>query len=754
MRVNGLLRFVVSAGVTAAVLIAPGAMAAYHTDAPPPPEDSGTASVAPTTTVWSQRRLNGSIVYFLDNASTRLRRYDFATSSWLTDITLNGAADAFDVDATGIYVKFANRVERVALDGSSSTVVPAVTAPLPYIEVVGNVLLMGDENNVYAYNKTTGALVSSHFAYYSMGGISTIEAEGRMFGTTQGVSPADVVEVEYNPATGAITNYFDSPYHGAYLIGDRTYAREAGGMVVDSSGIAYASNTLDYLGGLGGAVQGVAFLADRFVVMRGGELAVFSNDVRELGRVGAPAGLQDIMTYAGVPYGISGSINALAIVPLSLDAIAQPAPPPARSWAEAAPKVDFILGDGNDLVMISQVEHAAYAFNPASWTQANPTPLYNGPLHAAFSPVNDTVYAAYSGGAIYAFPRASAGSANWFAATAATARGLATAGEYVFADDASGAWDSHYTFGPSGTPLSSVEWNYYSRQYEWDPVLRRMYFFRDGTSPNDLHWEQIGVNGAIVDEGESPYHGEVTAITPIRVSPNGSRIIIGSGQVFESVGLTFAGNLNATVADIGWLNGDLYALTPEPGARLNRYNATYQVVQSGRVRGTPRRILPSSNGFVYVADIGASTILGRLDAFLSKADLAVDPVSPGSLFAGGSQINISVTVGNNGTVPSSNAMVIGDLSGLENPSWRCVPGTLVSGCANVIVNGSISNALDLQDSGQATFQISGMIPLSARNEVRIPISISPAVSASDPELRNNSVDVVLRLDRIFDHGFD
>ncbi|MCB1577795.1 MAG: hypothetical protein KDI81_10810 [Xanthomonadales bacterium] len=754
MRASGLLSLVVSVGVVTAVLAAPGAMAAYHTDAPPLPEASGEAPAVPATTVWNQRRLHGSVLYFLDNASTRLRRYDFATSSWLSDITINGAADAFDVDATGIYVKFSNRVERVALDGSGSVVVPAVTAPLPYIEVVGNVLLMGSSDTVYAYNKTTGALVSSHVAYYSMRGISTIEAEGRMFGTTQGVSPADVVEVEYNPATGAVTNYFDSPYHGAYLIGDRTYAREAGGMVVDSSGIAYASNTLDYLGGLGGAVQGVAFLADRFVVMRGGELAVFTNDVRELGRMNAPAGLQDIMSYAGVPYGISGSINALTIVPLSLDAIAQPAPPPARSWAEAAPKADFILGDGNDLIMISQVEHAAYAFNPASWTQANPTPLYNGPLYAAFSPVNDTLYAAYAGGAIYAFPRASAGSASWFASTAATARGLATAGEYVFADDPSGAWDSHYTFGPSGTALSSVEWNYYSRQYEWDPVLRRMYFFRDGTSPNDLHWEQIGANGAIVAEGESPYHGEVNAVTPIRVSPNGSRIIIGSGQVFESAGLTFAGNLNSTVADIGWLNGDLYAVTPEPGPRLRRYNATYQVVQSGRVRGTPRRILPSSDGFVYVADVGASTIFGRLDGFLSKADLAVDPVATGSLFAGGSQINISVTVGNNGTVSSNGALVTADLSGLESPSWRCVPGTLVSGCANVVVNGSIANSLDLQDSGQATYQVSGSIPLSARNEVRIPISISPAVSASDPELRNNAVEVVLRLDRIFDHGFD
>lgn len=754
MRAERLWSLAVSAGVVAAGLFAPVAMAAYHTEAPPVAEDSGDASAAPMTIVWNQRRLHGSVLYFLDNASTRLRRYDFATSSWLSDITINGAADAFDVDATGIYVKFSNRVERVALDGSGSVVVPSVTAPLPYIEVAGNVLLMGDEDNVYAYNKMTGALAGSHFAFYTMGGTSTIELEGRLYGATQGISPPDVVEVEFNPATGAITNYFDSPYHGDYPIGDKNFAREAGGLVVNSSGVVYASNTLGYLGSLGGAVQGVAFLDDRFVVMRGPQLAVFTNSVHEMGEIAAPLGLQDIVGYAGSAYAISGSINALTIAPLSLDSIAQPAPPPARSWEVAAPKADFILGDGNEVVLFSQSEHAAYSFNSQAWSHANPTSVYPGPLKAAFSPINNTVYAAYAGGAIYAFPRTSTDTVSWFAATASSSLGLATAGEYVFAVDPSGAWVSHYTFGPGGSLLSTVDWNYYSRQYEWDPVLRRMYFFRDDTSPNDLHWEQIGLDGSIVAEGESPYHGEVIAATPIRVSPDGSRIVLGSGQVFESGGVTFAGNLNATVADIGWLNGDVYAVTPEPTPQLRRYNATYQVIQSGRVRGTPRRLLSSSNGFVYVADVGASTIIGRLDGFLSKADLAVDPVATGSLFSGGSPINISVTVGNNGTVPSSNAMVTGDLAGLENPSWRCVPGTLVSGCANVIVNGSIANALDLQDSGQATYQISGTIPLSARNEVRIPVSITPAVSSSDPELRNNGVEVVLRLDRIFDHGFE
>ena len=260
-------------------------------------------------------------------------------------------------------------------------------------------------------------------------------------------------------------------------------------------------------------------------------------------------------------YSISGGINSLSIQAVSLASIAEPTPPAARSWAEAAPKADVILSDGNNLVMASKVEHAAYSFDPQTWSHHSVLPLYVNPLQITFSPINNVFYAGYAQGAIYAFPRNNPGKPNWFSATPYSPQGLATAGEYVFAADPSGAWAAHFTFAPTGNLVSNPEWNRLSRQYEWDPVTRRMYFFRDFTSPNDLHWEQIDGDGTIVADGESPYHGEVVAKTPIRVAPDGSRVVIGSGQVFDSPGLNIAGNLATTVADIAWLNGDTYAIS-------------------------------------------------------------------------------------------------------------------------------------------------------------------------------------------------
>ena len=66
--------------------------------------------------------------------------------------------------------------------------------------------------------------------------------------------------------------------------------------------------------------------------------------------------------------------------------------------------------------------------------------------------------------------------------------GLATAGQYVFLCDPSGAWVSHFTYDPAGTLVSQEEWNYFSQHYVWSATNGRMYHLRDSTSPNDLIW--------------------------------------------------------------------------------------------------------------------------------------------------------------------------------------------------------------------------------------------------------------------------
>lgn len=742
-----------AATALAAVLAAGTVSAEYHLEPPADPAWSE-APEAPWASVWAQRRVADGVVYFLDRVGQRIRRFNSATGTWLADVALGGAPDAFDVDAIGIYLKYPDRVERRGHDGSVFVYPPAGASTYPMIEVIGSAFILGDSDSAYlrSFDKVSGVEISAMYAWFDFTGTSAIESEGRVFGRTHDVSPTDIVMVRLD-ASGHLLGYSDSPYHGGLPTASRTFAREAGGMVADDAGIVYDSNDLAYIGSLGGPVDGIAWLSDGLVALRPGSVSLFSSDLREIGRIPAPPHVLDVVAVGDTVYGISGSIGSLLMTPIDIGMAEQPVPPPAVGWAESGAHADEILGDANHLVLVNRTAHAAYGFRPQDWAFGTPVPLFVNPLHAAYSSIDERLYAAYDGGAIHAFPMQQPGTAEWFAATPMTPFGLAAAGEYLFAADYSGAWATHYVFSPAGVMLGNPDWNYYSRQFEWDPAMRRMYFLRDDTSPNDLHFERISLAGTIVEEGETPYHGDYTVDVPIRVSPTGSRVALGSGLVLETGGLTVVGTIDP-VADIGWLFGDLYAVTRGGEPRLQRYDSGYNVVSSGRVRGVPRRILPSSNGFVYVADVGTTTVIGRLDGFLSKADLAIDPMSPGSVFAKNSVVTLHVAVGNNGVVPSPGATVTADLSALADASWRCVPVAFVTGCDDTLQTGELVDVIDLEDGGGAIYQITGRIPAGGELDTLVPVSIQPVSSATDPEPRNNAQVIRIPMDRLFTDGFD
>ena len=142
--------------------------------------------------------------------------------------------------------------------------------------------------------------------------------------------------------------------------------------------------------------------------------------------------------------------------------------------------------------------------------------------------------------------------------------GLASVGNFLLAQDDSGAWATHYVINSAGVITDSAEWNYYSREYAWDPVTSRVYFFRDDISPNDLHYEVIDqATGQITSAGETPYHGSYSIQPPIRVSDNGAATSCSAAAIiYNQTGLTWVGLAGRAIADARWLaNGSLVTLT-------------------------------------------------------------------------------------------------------------------------------------------------------------------------------------------------
>ena len=148
--------------------------------------------------------------------------------------------------------------------------------------------------------------------------------------------------------------------------------------------------------------------------------------------------------------------------------------------------------------------------------------------------------------------------------------GMADVGNFLLVQDDTGAWNSHHIYDQSGGLRDSQEWNRYSRVYEWNDTLNRVYFFRDRTSPNDLHYEEIDQStGEIVAEGETPYHGGYSMRPPIRVSLDDSMVLLGGGDIFDANDLAWLGAIPGPFLDARWdASGGIVTLDESGGNSL------------------------------------------------------------------------------------------------------------------------------------------------------------------------------------------
>ena len=85
----------------------------------------------------------------------------------------------------------------------------------------------------------------------------------------------------------------------------------------------------------------------------------------------------------------------------------------------------------------------------------------------------------------------------------------------------------------------------YSRDYAWDPVTSRVYFFRDGYSPNDLHYE-------VIDQAHGPDHLERRNALPRRVQHRAADPRVGQRPVRAA---RQRRHLRPERADVGGLAG-------------------------------------------------------------------------------------------------------------------------------------------------------------------------------------------------------
>lgn len=572
---------------------------------------------------------NGSIASFFMDSPSRIEQYDLLSRQWLPAVPLsptNGTLTAGWIDSDGIYAAYGMSAYRYDQTGNNEVHLADSAQTISQILADGNILFLNRSGGLYArftsVDKTDNSVVANFSNYIdALGGASIAPSINKMFGRSLGVSPADITYVNYN-TDGTFAGGGDGPYHGSYPGASKTWVFPDDAKVVDSSGTIYSTSSLGYLGSFGSSVADIEFYGDEIpILLSGNTLTAYTISVLPTGSTTldhSPNKIyiegQDILTFTLS----SEAANGIEVRALPLSALNPPTPgePIDPTGLPYTPNSSFVDKNGI-LHLFSKANQSIFRWDTFLQQYTNTIPLVGVPEFVAYSKDNHTIYTAYASGLIREI---SLDDTNYtegaFANLSGRPGGLATAGSYVFAQDPAGAWSSHYTFGADGIQIDAVDWNYYSREYIWSDANQKMYFFRDGTSPNDLLWEQINADGAtypseppggIGTKKDSPLHSSSGFIHPIRVAPDGSIVVLGSGKIHDAETLArLSLALTNSVSDIAWIGDDIYtARTVDGTTQCQQW--LFPAFEAGiatNYQGTANRLIALDNSKLVGVSVG------------------------------------------------------------------------------------------------------------------------------------------------------
>ncbi len=220
----------------------------------------------------------------------------------------------------------------------------------------------------------------------------------------------------------------------------------------------------------------------------------------------------------------------------------------------------YLFSESHNTIYVWSAEAQAFR-NPIKVGSNTVTNVNLAPQKIAYSENHNRIYLGYSTGEISYVDLSSPTQQMYLTNIAMSVDGLAAVGNYILAQDNSGAWETHYIIDRNGTLADSRDWNHYSRVYAWNDAISRVYFFRDGTSPNDLHYEEINqLNGTITSDGETPYHSDYGMMPPIVISEDNSKVFLGNGDFYDASSMAYMGSLNVDSVDLISMPGVVVAL--------------------------------------------------------------------------------------------------------------------------------------------------------------------------------------------------
>ncbi|MHC4879315.1 MAG: hypothetical protein ACYTGL_22905, partial [Planctomycetota bacterium] len=550
------------------------------------------------------------VAYFAPDGD-RIDRMEIATTEWLSPVRLDhavGQPTAFHVDQGNIFVAYGREVYRHNQKGNARTHLITAEYDVRSIHSDGGILFLNLTSGTFlSFRKTDYSIVDRIDTRRALVGVSIAPEAHRLFGRTVGSTPSDIAFVAYLDS-GHFVGTNDSPYHGDFPSGLETTVFPGDQLVIDSSGTVYTTESLEYRASFVEAFDDITFNAyGDVVVRRDRTVTLYSENLLPEGSYTLQATPNEIFLTAESVVAVSRSGSTFQVESVEFSSFIRPTPGPSvemRGLAFTPDRIE-VQSDGT-LLMLSARHRSVFRWNAVTQEILPSIPLIDTPTGMAWSETAETLYLSYESGLIRSINLGAEQHVEVpFAVLPGTPTGLAVAGDAVFAVDGSGAWMSHHTFDLNGQRVSSVDWNHHSDEYTWSGANQQMYYF-SMWSPRDLMAEPIHANGTIGLKRDAPGHGLGKYVTPIRVSPDGSLVVLGSGVLHDAHTLErLPYTLGTTVTDVAWLSGRMYTIREESGAKIEGWNPpTYSVGESRTLTGKAHALMSVGDRRLVAVTIG------------------------------------------------------------------------------------------------------------------------------------------------------
>ncbi|SDE71424.1 hypothetical protein [Myxococcus virescens] len=226
-----------------------------------------------------------------------------------------------------------------------------------------------------------------------------------------------------------------------------------------------------------------------------------------------------------------------------------------------------------------------------------------------------TAYLAYTGGRIDAFTSTEDGTARFFAAAPASVSRMVVADRYLFTIDGSGAWGTHALYQrATGARVAAADWRSSAVSLLFSEANNTIYFADSGVSPQDLNRVQVDMEaGTLGAEIDSPYHGAYNLRAPLRLWPDGSAVVTGSGLLFNAADLTYRTSIGLSFVDIAFHGERLYLIdTVGDRTQLRVLNHRFDILSAAYYPGAAQRVFVHNGQLVLLTSTGSNGFQARL----------------------------------------------------------------------------------------------------------------------------------------------